>query len=148
MTRYAIERQENIKNTGIAREWALCSYYGIERTKHDNSRYDKNSDLNVNNKHISIKASGFTLMNGSLCEGKTDFDGIWAVYETNTHSNCFAYVTKDFTVYEMNLNEFKMFVYLFASLERDSKKNGGNVKIRARKESKKMLNWLASQADA
>lgn len=148
MTIYTIEKQTNMRNAGIEREWALCHHYGVERTKHDKVRYDQGSDLDVNDKHISIKASGFSLMSSTLCEGRTDFDGIWAIYESRTHSNRFAYVSKDYTVYEMSLAEFKAFVYMFGYLSRDSKANGGRVKIQALKESKKMLNWLAAQAVA
>lgn len=130
---------------GDIREWSLCNHFGVYRTKHDSKAYDVDSDLNVNDMHISIKASGFSLMSGSLCEGREDFDGIWALYESRVHSNRFAYITADFTVYEMDLNEFKKFVYAFGYLSRESSRNGGKRKIQARKESKKMLKWLATQ---
>jgi len=148
MTTYTIERM-NHKNAGIAREWALCRYYMVERTAHDSLAYDKGSDLDTaDGKHISIKASAFTLMSGALCEGIEDFDGIWNLYAERVHSDTFAYITADFTVYEMNLDEFKCFVYTFAHTERESEKNGGQVKIRLRKESGKMLKWLADKAAA
>lgn len=145
MLTYAINRVEN-KNAGIAREWALCRHYMVERTSHDSLAYDKGSDLDAAGKHISIKASAFTLMSGALCEGIEDFDGIWNLYESRVHSDTFAYITADFTVYEMNIDEFKQFVYAFAHTERESEKNGGQVKIRLRKESGKMLKWLADMA--
>jgi len=129
-------------NAGISREWTFCAHYGIIRTKHDNVAYNKGSDLDIGDKHISIKASKFSLMAGSLCEGKEDFDGIWNVFETNVHSNTFAYITADFIVYEMNINEFKMFVYTFANVTYESEQNGGYAKIQLRKESHKMLKWL------
>lgn len=145
MTSYIINQIEN-KNAGDAREWALCEYYNVERATHDALPYDKGSDLNTTDgKHISIKSSGFTLMSGSLCEGLTDFDKIWNLYEHRTHSNTFAYITSDFTVYEMDMVEFKTFVYNFCGLEKESEKNGGVTKIRCRKESKKMIKWLNSQ---
>lgn len=147
MTTYTIERMSH-KNEGIAREWALCRHYNVERTAHDAQPYDKASDLDANGKHISIKASAFTLMSGSLCNGIEDFDGIWNLYESHVHSDTFAYITADFTVYEMNLGEFKQFVYTFARTERESEKNGGAMKIRLRKESGKMLKWLADKAAA
>lgn len=147
MTTYAIEKL-NHKNAGIAREWALCRYYKVERTAHDSLAYDKGSDLDAAGKHISIKASAFTLMSGALCEGIEDFDGIWSLYESRVHSDTFAYITADFTVYEMNITEFKLFVYTFAHTERESEKNGGQMKIRLRKESGKMLKWLADKAAA
>ena len=144
MLTYTIDRIDH-KNAGIAREWALCKHYHIDRTSHDNLPYDKGSDLDTASKHISIKASGFTLMSGSLCEGRESFDGIWALYESRVHSDTFAYVTNDYTVYEMSLAEFKRFVYTFAVTARDSEKNGGHMKIRMHKESKKMLAWLSEQ---
>ena len=148
MTTYTIEKL-NHQNAGIAREWALCRHYMVERTSHDSLAYDKGSDLDTaDGKHISIKASAFTLMAGSLCEGRDTFDGIWALYAERVHSNIFAYVTADFTVYEMNLDEFKCFVYTFAHTERESEKNGGGLKIRLRKESGKMLKWLADRVAA
>ena len=144
MVEYRINPVDH-KNAGIAREWALCAYYKVERHKHDNVSYDKGSDLDVENKHISIKASGFSLMAGSLCEGRTDFTSIWDLYAERVHSNTFAYVTKTFEVFEMTLAEFKEFIYAFGALERESESNGGQLKIRCRKESGKMLKWLEAR---
>ena len=148
MTTYTIERM-NHQNAGIAREWALCRYYNVVRTAHDSLAYDKGSDLDTaDGKHISIKASAFTLMSGNLCEGREDFDGIWNLYAERVHSDTFAYVTAEYRVYEMTLAEFKRFVYAFGRLEPESAKNGGAMKIRLRKESGKMLKWLADKAAA
>ena len=113
------------------------------RAKHDSSDYRKSSDIVLGERHISVKSSAFTLMSGNMCEGISDFDGIWNLYERNTHSNEFAYVTEDFIAYFMSLAEFKKFVYAFCRVERESEKNGGQMKIRCRKESKKMVEWLA-----
>lgn len=134
------------KNAGDAREWALCNYFGCERSKHDNLSYDKASDLSIDGMDISIKASAFTLMSGNLCGGRDTFDGIWELFAEKVHSNYFAYITKDFTVYMMNLDEFKKFVYKFCGMEKESAKNGGATKIRCKKESKKMLAWLGNRA--
>lgn len=128
-----------------AAEWALCKRYGIERAKHDSSAYDKDSDVSAGDVRISVKTSAFTLMSGNLCEGREDFDGIWNLYAERVHSNQFAYVTMQGVCYMMNLSEFKRFVYMFCHTERESEKNGGQVKIRCRKESGKMLRWLAEQ---
>lgn len=145
MKSFAIEKIENV-NAGIAREWALCRYFGINRTSHDASAYDVASDIEADGMNISVKASAFSLMSGSLCEGRESFDSIWELYAERVHSDHFAYVTADFVVYMMNLVEFKQFVYSFCSTERESAKNGGAMKIRCRKESKKMLAWLAERA--
>ena len=131
-------------NNGIAKEWAFCAFSGVQRSAHDHTPYDKGSDCG----NASVKSSGFTLMAGSLCEGRDTFDGIWNLYESRVHSTEFVYVTNDFTAYIMTLVEFKLFVYTFCKLERESEKNGGALKIRCRKESGKMLRWLADMAAA
>jgi len=136
----------NVKNNGDRREWAVCAYEGVQRVKHDSTAYDKDSDVNAGNRHISIKASKFTLMSGSLCEGRTSFDAIWELYATKKHSNEWCYMTEDFTAYYMNLDEFKSFVYEFCGVEKESAKNGGAYKIRCKAESKKMLQWLEARA--
>lgn len=131
-------------NAGILCEWSYGNHHMIPRTKHDSKAYDRDSDFNIGDRHISVKSARFTLMSGCLCEGLDTFDGIWSLYAERVHSNLFVYVTRDFMVYEMNLDEFKQFVYMFCGLERESEKNGGGIKIRARSESKKMLDWLAT----
>lgn len=131
------------RNAGDAREWAICDALGVKRDKHDASRYDKASDVSAHGMNISVKSSKFSLMSGSLCEGREDFDGIWELYASRTHSDTFAYVTQDWVAYMMNLDEFKRFVYTFCIISHESQKNGGYAKIACRKESKKMLRWLA-----
>ena len=130
------------RNEGDNKEFSVCEYVGAERTKHDSSDFRKSSDIVLGDRHISVKSSAFTLMSGNMCEGKTDFDGIWNVYADNTHSNEFVYVAQNFVAYFMSLAEFKKFVYAFCRVERESEKNGGAMKIRCRKESKKMIEWL------
>lgn len=146
MTHFAIDRFYTCPNRGIEREHNLCHYFNIDRVTHDSVPYDKGSDLDIGDCHMSIKASRFTLMSGSTCKDCTTFDEIWTVYARNVHSNTFAYVTEDYIVYTMNLAEFKQFVYEFCGLERESQKNGGYLKIKCRAESKKMLNWLRERA--
>lgn len=131
-----------------AAEWALCAQYGITRTRHDSSAYDKDSDVSAGDIRISVKTSAFTLMAGSLCEGRDTFDGIWELYAERVHSNMFAYVAQDGTCFMMNIAEFKSFVYEFCRTERESEKNGGAMKIRCRKESAKMIRWLTDKVSA
>lgn len=145
MTVYSINNQFPHAKRADAKEWSLCQFLGVSRAKHDAVRYDRASDISAQDMEISVKSSAFTLMAGSLCEGLEDFDAIWNLYAERVHSNTFAYITQDFVVYMMNLNEFKAFVYEFCHIERESAKNGGAAKIRSAKESKKMLNWLASR---
>ena len=135
----------NVKNEGDRREWAICGFEGIKRVKHDSKAYNVASDIEVGNRKISVKASKFSLMSGSLCEGYTTFEEIWKLYETKCHSNEWAYITKDYTAYFMNKAEFKDFVFQFCVTEKESEKNGGAVKIRCRTETQKMINWLQSR---
>ena len=147
MFAYPISMTASVKLSDAA-EWALCARYGITRTAHDSSAYDRDSDVNAGDVRISVKTSAFTLMAGSLCEGLTNFDDIWNLYAERVHSNRFAYVSKAGECFEMNLTEFKRFVYAFCHTEKESEKNGGAMKIRCRKESKKMLEWLTANAAA
>jgi hypothetical protein len=133
-------------NHGINAEWAFCKAHGVDRVKHDNSKYYEDSDLNADGFHYSIKASGFSLMSGSLCEGKTEFEDIWNLYTSKVHSDRFVYITREGVAYIMSLDEFGKFVHEFGRLEKESAKNGGAVKIRCLKESKKMVKWLAEIA--
>lgn len=145
MTTYTITHTSDSKNAGIAREHDLCAYMGIDRQHHDSSDYRSNSDICAHGMRISVKASAFTLMSGNMCEGREDFDGIWTLYKSTTHSDTFAYITEDYKVYMMNITEFEQFVYAFCKTERESEKNGGQMKIRCRKESRKMVEWLAAR---
>lgn len=144
MKTFKIDHISPATNKGIAREHDLCHYMGIDRTTHDSGAYDKDSDIELGEMLISVKASGFTLMSAALCEGRETYDEIWALYMERTHSNLWAYVTADYQVYMMNRNEFTAFCENFCKTERESQKNGGGMKIRCAKESKKMLAWLAA----
>ena len=119
------------KNEGDAREWSVCAFMGVKRTIHDSKAYDRDSDVVAGDMRVSVKSSAFTLMSGALCNGLDTFDSIWNLYAERVHSNTFAYVTKDYTMYMMTLAEFKQFVYRFCKLERESEKNGGALKIRS-----------------
>ena len=132
-------------NAGIRAEIAYAKACGESVHTFDHVPYDKGSDVNAGSRHISVKSSGFTLMSGSLCEGRNSFDAIWELYEMKVASNEWTYITKDGKAYEMDLNEFKNFVYEFCTTEKESAKNGGFMKIRCRKESKKMLRWLENR---
>lgn len=136
-------------NKGVNREWALCRAFGIERIKHDSVRFDKGSDIELDDgRNISVKYGGFSLMAGSCCEGETTMEGIWNVYERRVHSNWFAYVTETYEVFLMNLAEFKEFIMTFGKVQRESKANGGQLKVKCDKETKKRVAWLMARAGA
>lgn len=132
------------KTYGDTREWSLAAHMGVNRSTHDSGAYDKGSDVEAGEMLISVKTSAFTLMSGSLCEGLETYNDIWNLYMERTHSNLWAYITADYQVYMMNRDEFTAFCSEFCKTERESQKNGGAMKIRCKKESKKMLAWLAA----
>lgn len=132
---------------GDAREKAVAMDHKARWYHHDGRRYDKASDVVDGELKITVKSARFTLMSGTLCEGETTMEGIWRVYELNTHSNMAAYVTEDFVSYEMTISEFKSFVFRFCMIEKDSGKNKGNAKIRMRRENDEVRAWLAERAN-
>ena len=138
-----IQHISTATNAGIAREHDYCASLGINRTKHDSNDYRTTSDIVIGNHHISVKSSGFTLMTGTLCNGAETLEDIWNVYEQTTDATEVAYITSENIAYTMNIKEFKTFVMTFCRTERDSKKNGGKMKVRCRHESEKMRQWLA-----
>lgn len=144
MTAYQIAKVSTATNNGIACEHDFCAHMGINRTHHDHANYMAHSDVETGDFNISVKSARFTLMAGKVAtdNGLTSFDEIVDFYFATTHSNMWAYVTKDRMVYMMNADEFQTFVYAFCGMERESTKNGGGLKLKARMESKKMLRWL------
>ena len=58
----------------------------------------------------------------------------------------YAYITADFkTAYIMSKIEYLTFATLFATLTKESLKNGGAEKLRFKSESKAMLEWLQAR---
>lgn len=139
ITCHSIER--TYSNEGVHRQQALdYTLTGLIRA-HDRVRYDEGSD--IPEFHLSVKASGFTLMSGNICEAQ-DFEGILTEYATRTASTKVAYVTVDMTAYIMTISQFCDFCRKFCRLEKESKKNGGRYKVRMKKENTEVLSWLAN----
>lgn len=128
-------------NTGINAEQSLRYFLHGYTTAHDSRRFDEASDID----NISVKSAHFTLVQGGLLNG-SELEPMIDDYFSRVHSTEFAYVARDFTVYMMNAKEFREFLMAFCTVERDSYKNGGKLKVRARSESKKMINWLKERA--
>lgn len=128
-------------NTGINAEQSLRYFLHGYTTAHDSRRFDEASDID----NISVKSAHFTLVQGGPLNG-SELEPMIDDYFSRVHSTEFAYVARDFTVYMMNAKEFREFLMAFCTVERDSYKNGGKLKVRARSESKKMINWLKERA--
>jgi len=136
-----------IKNKGIRAQANMTVACGLTYAAHDGKSYDSASDIEYMGHHISVKAYHFTLMSGTMCEGKTTVNDIWDVYARTTHSDRFAYVLGE-TAYIMNIAEFEKFVKLFCEIERESnhsdRQHTGSVKVRAKRCENNMRKWFAS----
>lgn len=127
-------------NEGINKEQCLDFHYNGKHDKHDNLPWNEGSDLPE--QRMSVKSAKF-----SLCSyGQLNGDGFEAKLDdffARVASIRFAYITKEYVVYEMNATEFRMFLERFSYLS-EVKKSGG--KIKGKGESKIMLEWLAEMA--
>lgn len=126
-------------NFGQHAEQALAYTLTGEIRTHDHKAFFEDSD--IPECHMSVKAGGFTLASGNINFGDT-FEEKWADFRKRVVSTAFAFVTTEMVAYIMDINEFEAFVFTWCGLQKDSEKNGGLMKIRCKKESEKMLNWL------
>ena len=136
---------DSIGSTMYPHNWGCAAQVNYDNLKtgkvrrHDHVPFDKDSDIPEIG--ASVKSSAFTLASANVLNGDT-FAAQWADYKSRVHSHLFVYISKAGVAYEMNIDEFELFVFTFCSFERESEKNGGGLKIRCRKESGKMLKWL------
>ena len=143
MKKIIIKQLERVyNNNGQHYEQCATFTYTGEIRQHDNVAYDKGSD--IPEYHISVKSSAFSLASAKLIKGETVAEQL-AYYMEHTASKKILYVTENYDGYEMNLTEFAEFVMMFCYMTRESSKSGGGLKVRARKESKKMLEWLSAR---
>ena len=85
---------------------------------------------------IQIKSARAT-----ICKGKNI-----ASHLATDKAERYAYITADFkTAYIMSKIEYLTFATLFATLTKESLKNGGAEKLRFKSESKAMLEWLQAR---
>jgi hypothetical protein len=85
---------------------------------------------------IQIKSARAT-----ICKG-TDLKS----HIENDTAKRYVYVTKNLVAYEMSKSEYLEFTIMFATLTRESSKNGGGEKMRLKSESKAMIEWLRAKA--
>ena len=111
-------------------------------SKHDDRRWYMGSDLEQIK--ASVKADGFSLADARTNMGDT-FEEKWNDFRARVASKLFIYVDVNNTAYYMNIDEFQAFVFAWCYLSRESAKNGGGYKIRAKHESQKMRDWLAAR---
>lgn len=120
------------KNNGQEAERRLRFTLTGEDCKADNLPANKGCDI----ADISVKSA-----RASVCRG-TDIN-------EHLKTDCaqrFAYVVKGFTrAYIMEREKYREFVELFSTVGRESKKNGGRVKLRLKDETRAMMEWLEAQ---
>lgn len=139
MTTYNITNINMYANHGQNCEASLAFAKVGEVRKHDNLRWDKGSD--IPELHISVKSAKFSLCAGGHLHGES-LNEMLDDYFERVASTTFAYVTREFEVYEMNAKEFRAFLELFGYITRESEKNGGKSKIRVKDEGRVMKEWL------
>lgn len=129
---YSVDGEHWI-NGGEFAEIVTKSVLGYKAEKDANSRYDKASDIEELN--ASVKSSRFTLVNMVLADS---FEESINRYFETVHSSLWIYtilIDDRAHLYYMNREEFKAFLFQFASL------NERKV-IRGKATSSKMVRWF------
>lgn len=104
-----------------------------EICKADNKPFTAGGDCG----DIQIKSARATICHGTDIKAHIAMDG----------ANRYGYVSADFsTMYLMNADEWFEFASLFGTITRESRKNGGTVKMRLKAETKAMTEWLRARA--
>lgn len=117
------------KNNGQHAEQVARYTLTGEIVKADNKPFTAGADV----ADIQIKSNRAT-----VCKG-TDISKHLAADKANRYG----YVTEDFrTMVLMDKDEYKAFIETFTVEERDSRKNGGGLKLRLRRENDTMREWL------
>jgi hypothetical protein len=111
----------------------------------DSKAFDIASDVTHMDVGYSVKSDHFTLVSANLVGG-SNMAEMLDEYFARVHSTRWAYIGRNDVAYVMDKTEFRNFIETFGTMERESTKNGGGMKVRCRAESKKMLNWLNAMA--
>lgn len=122
----------NYKNHGQDAEQSIRFTLTGELLKADNLRHDLGSDC----LNYQIKSARATVCKGTDLKAYLDIDA----------SSEYIYADNDGTAWVMNREEYESFCTEFGSVQADSRKNGGDLKIRLKSESKAMKEWLKARA--
>lgn len=121
------------KNNGQHAEQVARYTLTGEVCKADNKPFTAGGDCG----DIQIKSARATICHGTDIKAHIAIDG----------ANRYGYVNADFTVmYLMNADEWLEFASLFGTVTRESKANGGAVKMRLKTEGREMVEWLRARA--
>lgn len=137
MKHYTIERNTTYTNNdGQAKEQSLRYAVTGKLEKADNRPATECADLG----NIQIKSARATVCLGTTAEALDR-------HLATDKAERYAYITKDYEVYEMSKEEYRAFVLAFHIIDHDSAKNGGRTKMRLRKENKAMIEYLRAAAE-
>ena len=131
--------ERTYKNNGSHAQQVLDFTLTGNIRPHDHCKWNEGSDIPEFD--MSVKSDRFTLASDLI--GETMEEKI-NDYFNRTASKSFAYVATTGIAYIMNAIEFREFLMTFCSMQRDSMKNGGRMKVRFAHETKKVLQWFES----
>ena len=131
ITLKALTRQ--YKNNGQHAEQVARYTLTGEVCKADNKPFTAGGDCG----DIQIKSARATICRGTDIKAHIAIDG----------ANRYGYVNASFTVmYLMDADEWFEFASLFGTVTRESKANGGAIKMRLKAEGREMTEWLRARA--
>lgn len=132
MTTFKFEYLNNYRNHGQNAEQSVRFTLTGEIAKADNLRHDLGADC----LNYQIKSARATVCKGTDLKAYLDLDAATA----------YIYADNDGTAWVMDRAEYEAFCEEFGSIQADSRKNGGELKIRLKSESKAMQEWLRAKA--
>lgn len=131
MTTFKFKYLNNYRNHGQNAEQSVRFTLTGELLKADNIRYDLDADC----LNFQTKSARATVCKGDNLKAYLDLDAATA----------YIYADNDGIAWVMNRAEYEAFCTEFGTLTADSRKNGGQVKIRLKSESKAMKEWLRAR---
>ena len=132
MTTFTFNRLGNYRNNGQDIEQSIRFELTGEICKADNLAHHLGGDC----LNFQIKSARATVCKGTDLKAYLDMDAATA----------YIYGTLDGKGYVMSREEYELFCGEFATVTADSRKNGGELKLRLKHESKALLEWLEARA--
>lgn len=128
-------------NRGELKEYSLrIALTGEQPYYKDSSNHKLDSDINVGDKHISVKSGEASIgfMKSENLEEYID------EYLKADYSNTYMYVTDNYEVYEMNKEEMKKFLLANTRISKTQNRRTKQIKLEARlKRDTTICKWLA-----
>jgi hypothetical protein len=132
MTTFTFNRLGNYRNNGQDIEQSIRFELTGDLCKADNLAHHLGGDC----LNFQIKSARATVCKGTDLKAYLDMDAATA----------YIYGTLEGKGYIMSREEYEAFCGEFATITTDSRKNGGELKMRLKHESKALLEWLEVRA--